>query len=95
MAGKLPAEMRDFILHSTLDTGRFVLLGSDMVPERGLIRGNAVSLVIHCGSEEETRGLYDVLSAGGKRDHPPEVSFWGMLTGDLTDKYGNHWMVRH
>jgi PhnB protein len=93
LADKMPQKMKDYILHSTLIKGSIVLLGSDMVSEQGLKKGNAVSLSLSCGSEEEIKIFYAKLSRGGKADHPLENSFWGALFGDLTDKYGNHWLL--
>jgi len=93
MAVKLPAAMKDFILHAQLSKGALKMMASDMVAEPGLVKGNAVSLMLDCGSEAEIRSCYEKLSAGGKTDHPLEVTFWGAIFGDLTDKYGNHWLL--
>ena len=93
MADKLPAKMRKSILHSTLTKNGFVLMASDMVGENGLIKGNAVSLMLNCESEKEIKTLYQKLSDGGKANHPLENTFWGALFGDLTDKFGNQWLL--
>jgi PhnB protein len=95
LADKMPAAMKDFILHSTLTKANLVLMGSDMVGDQGLIRGNAVSMAINCSSEEEIQRFYEKLSAGGTKDHALEQSFWGATFGDLTDKYGNHWLLNY
>ena len=91
LAKQLPAKMKEFILHATLTKNELILMGSDMVAEGGLIKGNAVS--INCSSEKEIKAFYNKLSAGGNADHPLEDTFWGALFGDLTDKYGNHWLL--
>lgn len=93
LADKLPAQMQACILHATLTKGQLVLMGSDMVGERGLLKGNAVSLMLDCSNEEEIKTCFEKLAAGGTIDHPLETSFWGALFGDLTDKYGNHWLL--
>lgn len=93
LAGKMPPQMKESILHATLTRDGLVLTGSDMVSEKGLIKGNAVSLLLNCSSEEEIRTSYSNLSAGGQATHPLEDTFWGTLFGDLTDKYGNHWLL--
>ncbi|HTF04915.1 MAG TPA: VOC family protein [Bacteroidia bacterium] len=93
LSEKMPKQMKEYILHATLTNGSLVLMGSDMVPESGLKKGNAVSLSLQCSSEEEIRRCYKKLAAGGHEDHELEVSFWGALFGDLTDKYGNHWLL--
>ena len=93
LADKMPPQMKKSVLHSTLTRGDLVLMGSDMVSEKGLVKGNAVSLMLNCSSEEEIRSLYELLSKDGEATHPLEVSFWGALFGDLIDKYGNHWLL--
>lgn len=93
LADQMPPQMQQGILHATLTKGALVLLASDMVAEEGLTRGNAVSLMLNCSSEDEIKAFYNSLSAGGQATHPLENSFWGALFGDLTDKFGNHWLL--
>jgi PhnB protein len=95
MADKMPPQMKKSVLHSTLKKGSLVLMGSDMVGEPGLIKGNTVSLMLNCSSEEEIKNCYEKLSKGGEATHPLENTFWGALFGDLTDKYGNHWLLHY
>ena len=93
MAEQMPAQMKESILHSLLTSESIVIMGSDMAPETGLIKGNAVSLMLNFSNEEETRRIYTNLSKGGNATHPLEVTFWGALFGNLTDKFGNQWML--
>lgn len=95
LSEKMPKKMKACILHATLSKNDLVLMGSDMVSESGLIKGNAVSLSINCDSKEEIKAFYKRLSKGGKTDHPLEETFWGALFGDLTDKFGNHWLLNY
>ena len=93
MADKIPKQMKESILHSTLTKGELVIMGSDMVSDKGLVKGNSVSLMLNCSSEKDIRNYYEKLSAGGEATHPLEITFWGALFGDLTDKYGNQWLL--
>lgn len=93
LSKKMPKRMKDCILHATLKKEALVLQGSDMVPQTGLVKGNTVSLFLDCSSEEELKKVYTKLSTEGKADHPLEDTFWGALFGNLTDKYGNHWIL--
>jgi PhnB protein len=93
MANKMPPQMKEQILHATLTKGGLILMASDMVSEEGLTKGNTVSLALICSSEEEIQNCYKKLSTGGKANHPLENTFWGATFGDLTDKYGNHWIL--
>ena len=95
LADKMPPQMKDSVLHSTLSKGALQIMASDMVEEQGLVKGNAVSLMLNCSSEEEINTFYANLSKGGRATHPLENSFWGALFGDLTDRYGNHWLLHY
>jgi PhnB protein len=93
LSEKMPAQMKDCILHASLTKGAWALMGSDMVAEEGLIKGNSVSLCLQCSSEAEIKACYANLSDGGKATHPLENTFWGALFGDLVDKFGNRWLL--
>jgi PhnB protein len=90
---KMAKKMKDCILHSTLNNGNLLLMGSDMVSENGLVKGNAISLVLNCTDEEEVRRCYEKLSRGGEQTHPLKYAFLHILVGGLTDKFGNHWIL--
>ncbi len=95
LSDQMPQQMKNSILHSSLIHNGIVLQGSDMAPESGIISGNSISLSLNCSSEEEIKSSYEKLSEGGKRNHELEHTFWGALFGDLTDKYGNHWLLHY
>lgn len=95
MAEKMPEKMKGAILHATLKKDNVVLQASDMVSHAGLIKGNAVSLMLNCSSEDEITNCYAKLSEGGQQTFPIEVTFWGALFGGLTDKFGNHWLLHY
>jgi PhnB protein len=93
LAEKMPEPIKSYIVHSTLASDGLVLLASDMTPSSGLVRGNAVSLSLECGSESEIRECYGKLASDGSADYPLEETFWGALFGGLTDRFGNHWLL--
>ncbi len=95
LAQQMPEPMKNSILHSSLVHRAIVMQGSDMVPESGITKGNSVSLSMNASSEAEVRLLYEKLSEGGHRDHELEHTFLGALFGDLTDKFGNHWLLHY
>jgi PhnB protein len=95
LSEKLPRQLHDSILHATLKQSNLVLMATDMVCESGLIKGNVVSLILHCESEIEIRTCYAKLSEYGKANHPLEHSFWGALFGDLTDRFGVPWILHY
>jgi PhnB protein len=93
MSNQMPSEMKQSILHATLIKDNLVIMASDIVGEKGLIKGNNVSLMINCCSVKEIKMLYAQLAEEGVATHPLEDTFWDAIFGDLIDKYGNHWLL--
>ncbi len=94
IADQMPAEDSQSILHSTLTNGALVLMGSDMGQGR-VTKGSSLSLMLECSSDEEINRFFSALSVGGKVSDPLSVKFWGSTYGELTDKYGNNWMLTY
>jgi PhnB protein len=76
LAEQMPPKMKDCILHATLTNGNLILLGSDMVSNAGLIKGNAVSLSLMCSSEKEIRDCYE-----NYRQTDKPRTLWSILFG--------------
>ena len=93
LADQMPVQMKEAILHATLVSSDFELMATDCVQEQGLIRGNAIAICVNCDSEEQIRHIHSKLTAGSIGQRPLKVTFWGALFADLTDKYGNSWML--
>lgn len=95
LAKEMPAEMKNCILHASLKNEKLVLLGSDMVSEIGLIKGNSVILQLECDSKKQLKEYYEKLSASGEKTHPLEKTFRDAFIGGLRDQYGNHWLLHY
>jgi PhnB protein len=89
----MPPVWRSYVVQATLRCGPLVLMGTDLIPEGGRITGNHVSMLLRCATEKEMRQLYRKLSRGGLQDHPIKCNHWGEWVGDLTDRYGNRWLL--
>jgi PhnB protein len=87
----MPDKKND-VFHAQLKKGDLVLLGSDMVGEEGLKKGNTMVLTLECESKEEAKELFEKLSAGGNVGHELSEQEWGTI-GDLQDKFGVDWFV--
>jgi PhnB protein len=94
MANEWPADVQDHILHASLTNQSLVLLGSDMGSSAKMIKGNAISLSLHCTTEEELKTSFLQLSEGGKVTRPLHEFFGGTI-GTLTDKFGMDWIFYH
>jgi PhnB protein len=93
MAAQMPPEAQQHIMHSTLTTASFVLMGSDMVGPEGAKAGSNLTLTLICDNEAEINDLFTKLSAGGQVTHELKTEFWGDIYGDLTDQYGFRWAL--
>ncbi|MEN7546994.1 VOC family protein [Rapidithrix thailandica] len=89
---ELPESFKNCVVQASLKINDLVIMGTDMVEEQGLVRGNAMSMLIDCNSELEMRDYYEKLSEGGQSVHPIEKNYWGALFGGLIDKFGNRWL---
>ncbi|MFC3878707.1 VOC family protein [Algoriphagus namhaensis] len=86
------------VMHATLqlsDTLR--LMGSDTFPGFGgeYRQGNQAQVYLDLNSMDETKRVFDHLSADGQLEMPLEKTFWGSYFGSFTDKYGICWMVSY
>jgi PhnB protein len=91
VASQMPAQYHNQILHSSLKNDDLEIMGTDMVPGQ-FMEGNTVHLCLVCKSEKEIRSLFEKLAAGGKVNQPLNEMFFGLM-GDLTDKFGKHWLL--
>ncbi|MBC8065684.1 MAG: VOC family protein [Chlorobia bacterium] len=87
----LTSMKKDDILHSQLDSGNLSLMGSDMCGPNGITKGNNVTLMLLCESEELLHKNYASLVDGGTRVMPVGPAFWGGLYGHLVDRFGIEW----
>ncbi len=93
LSAKMPAKMKDCILHASLNKDGLQLMGSDMTPGAGRVVGNAVSLSLQCNSLAQLKSCYKKLSDGGMQQYPIEKTFYGAMLGGLVDRYGNNWLL--
>jgi PhnB protein len=95
LSADLPRRMKRLIVQAVLSHKGFVLMGSDMIHDSGFVRGNNVSIVLACDDEGEAGDCYKKLSEGGRRTHPLAMGHGGVVLGDLTDRYGNYWVLNY
>ena len=91
----LEDKMKSMILHATLINGNKILMASDMTPETGISRGNTLSLFLECDSESEINNYFNKLVKDCRSSSPPGKTHYGDTFGNLTDKFGIHWMLSY
>ena len=90
-----PDDLKNLVMHVELPiTGGHILMGTDAPEQMGFTVnfGNNIHINLEPDTKEETKRLFDALSAGGKVEMELQDMFWGAYFGNCTDKYGVHWM---
>jgi PhnB protein len=93
IAGEVPREWHDRILHARLVVGDQLLLASDSPPEMyQKPQGLYVSLQVDKPSD--ARRIFDALAENGTVTMPFEKTFWAAGGfGMCVDRFGTPWMV--
>lgn len=94
-SGKMPEKMKRYIFQAILEKDNCVIVATDLVGDGGLIKGNAVSILIECKNKKEMNAYYKKLSEGANHVQPIQSTFWGTWLGGLTDKYNNNWLLHY
>ena len=93
----MPEEEKDKVMHVSYDIGGTTLMGSD-VPSAfapPVEQGDNFSISYQTDSRQQTEGLFNKISEGGKITMPLGDTFWGAYFGSCTDKYGINWMFNY
>ena len=92
MAGQSPAEMKDKIMHISMQIGNTMLMGSDVPPNHyGKPQGMSVSVAVKTPAEADR--VFAGLAEGGTVTMPIAETFWSPRFGMCTDRFGVPWMV--
>lgn len=92
---QLSDEDKNLIMHIELPIlGGHLLMGTDAPESMGfkLTQGNNIHINLEPDTREETKRLFDALSAGGKIIEDLKEMFWGAYYGSCKDKFGISWM---
>jgi len=72
-----------------------MIIGTDIVGNEVIIKGNSVAILVNCSSKEEAKKVYEKLAEGSIPVNSLQITYWGALFGDITDKYDNHWLINY
>jgi len=84
---------KDYLMHGALVAEGISFYASDGNEEHKVTPGNNVHLCLMGEDEAKLTEYFNKLSEGGTVDMPLAKQFWGDTYGQLTDKFGIHWMV--
>ena len=89
---RMPADMRDRVMHVRLHVGDQVLMGSDS-PSEHYEATNGMSVAINVDDRAEGERIFDALADGGTTRMAFEETFWAKGFGMCVDCFGTPWMV--
>jgi PhnB protein len=92
LAGQVPADWQDKVMHATVTIGDQVLMGGDVAPER-YEKPQGFSLSLQPGSAAEAERVFHELAAGGRVVVPLEKTFWAERFGMVVDRFGIPWLI--
>lgn len=92
MAGQMPAEWNEKILHVTMSVGPTALLGCDTPPDR-YEKTKGISVTIQIDDPSEAERVFAALAEGGTVTMPIQETFWAARFGMCVDRFGIPWMV--
>ena len=92
MAGEVPPEWGNRIMHASMDVGGSLLMASDSPPgQHEKPAGLWVS--IHLRDVSRAERIFRALADGGSITMPLEKTFWAERFGMCTDRFGTPWMI--
>lgn len=92
IAGEVPPEWHDRIMHARLVIGDQVLMGSDSPPEY-FQKPQGLYVSIQIDDTEKGERIFNALAEGGTVTMPFAKTFWAAGFGMVTDRFGTPWMV--
>ena len=92
MAGDVPSDWSDKVMHGSIAIGDQMLMGGDVAPDRyEAPRGFSLSLQMADAAEAER--IFQDLSTGGTIVVPLAKTFWAERFGMVVDRFGIPWLI--
>lgn len=92
MAGDMPADWQDNVLHAEIVIGGMTLMCSDGMPGMAE-KPQAYAVTINVDSPAEAEKVFAALADGGTVSMPLAATFWSQSFGSLVDRFGTPWMI--
>lgn len=92
LAAQTPAELRNRIIHATLDLGAAELLGADFMPDQ-YQKAQGFFVTLSLPEVRRAREVFEALSDGGEVRMAFAETFWSPGFGVLVDRFGTPWEI--
>lgn len=90
---EMPAEIRDTIMHGSIDIGGHTLMGTDNPPADPFQGVKGAHVMLGLDDVEKSESLFAELSKAGQVVMPLEKTFFASRFGMLVDRFGIPWMI--
>ena len=90
MAGQVPPDWQDKVMHGSLTVGEQVLMGGDVAFYE---EPKGFSLSLQITSTTEAERVFHELSKDGTVRVPLEKTFWAARFGMVVDRFGIPWLI--
>jgi PhnB protein len=92
MKDMVEPEWRDKVMHATLQTGDNTLMGSD-APLHMQAKPAGFMVAINPANADDAKRIYAAFADGGDVHMELQETFWTLLFGMVTDRFGTPWMI--
>ena len=92
MAGDVPPDWADKVMHGSIEIGAQVVMGGDVAPDR-YERPKGVSFSLQIASPAEAERIFHDLAKDGTVVMALEKTFWAERFGVLVDRFGVPWLI--
>lgn len=92
MAGEVPADWGNKVMHGEFRLGDLVLMGADCMPGQ-YEAAKGTSIMIGVADPAEAERAFKALSENGKVTMPIQETFWAAKFGTFVDQFGIPWMI--
>jgi PhnB protein len=91
MAGQVPPDWQNKIMHGSVTIGEQIVMGGDVADFYQKPQGFTLSLQLTSTAEAER--IFSLLAKDGTVMMPLEKTFWAARFGMVTDRFGIPWMI--
>jgi len=92
MAGQVPEEWQNKIMHASITIGGQVVMGGDVAPQR-YEKPQGFSLSLQMTSTTQAERIFEGLAQDGTVMMPLEKTFWAARFGMVIDRFGIPWLI--
>ena len=92
LAGQVPDDWSDKVMHGSLTVGGQVFMGGDVAPGR-YEEPKGFSLSVQIADTAEAERIFRELATDGQVLMPLEQTFWAARFGMVVDRFGIPWLI--